>query len=67
MAVYVQLLWKKRNYGLLGFAAEGKTVFPRWCGVGLGGDLQVLAGNKDLCNANHSVLDGWSDASVLSF
>lgn len=45
----------------------GKTVFPSWWGVGLGGDMQVLAGNNDVANANHSVLDGWKDASVLSF
>lgn len=31
----------------------------------MGGDTQVLAGNKDLPNANHSVLDGWMDASAL--
>lgn len=29
--------------------------------------MQVLASNKDLPNAYHSVLDGWKDASVRSF
>lgn len=60
-------MWEKRNYRLFGFAAEGKTIFLSWWGVGMGGDTQVLAGNKDLPNANHSVLDGWMDASALSF